>query len=206
MPSNLTWGLLQNNHGFDAPTRQSLGSLISLQHQRLSWSENSMIGTTLTKEWMAPKLLVVAFSLSRIFWSLMLSAGRGGIGSLRNWPPAAIEPAPLLRQGRRNRWGRTFPPTLAEIDKINNIAMYNLINWKYGQMVFQSARWPCSRALFGREKLAASSNQTRAACKAGPSEAVWWTLLQILAEIKAKFIPLNCLLSVILVVKFWGLE
>ena len=29
---------------------------------------------------MAPKLLVVAFSLSRIFCSLMLSAGRGGIG------------------------------------------------------------------------------------------------------------------------------
>ena len=35
------------------------------------------------------------------------------------------------------------------IDKINNIARYNLIDTKYRQMVFKSARWHCSRALFG---------------------------------------------------------
>ena len=35
------------------------------------------------------------------------------------------------------------------IDKINNIAKYNLINTKYCQMAFWSVRWRCSRALFG---------------------------------------------------------
>ena len=35
------------------------------------------------------------------------------------------------------------------IDKINNIAKYNLIDTKYCQMVFQLARWRCSPALFG---------------------------------------------------------
>ena len=35
------------------------------------------------------------------------------------------------------------------IDKINNIARYNLIDTKYRQMAFQLARWCCSRALFG---------------------------------------------------------
>ena len=35
------------------------------------------------------------------------------------------------------------------IDKMNNIARYNLIDTKYRQMEFRSARWRCSRALFG---------------------------------------------------------
>ena len=57
------------------------------------------------------------------------------------------------------------------------------------------------------EKLAAGGNRTRAAFKAGPWESVGGKRSpQILAEIKAKYISLNCLLSVTLVVKFWGLE
>ena len=35
------------------------------------------------------------------------------------------------------------------IDKINNIARYNLIDTKYRQISFQLARWGCSHALFG---------------------------------------------------------
>ena len=37
---------------------------------------------------------------------------------------------------------------MVEIDKINNIARYNLIDTKYRQMVFRSARWRCSCLLF----------------------------------------------------------
>ena len=37
----------------------------------------------------------------------------------------------------------------ALIDKINNIARHNLIDTKYHQMVFRSARWHCSCGLFG---------------------------------------------------------
>ena len=37
------------------------------------------------------------------------------------------------------------------IDKINNIARYNLIDTKFHQMVFRSARWRCSRALYGNQ-------------------------------------------------------
>ena len=39
---------------------------------------------------------------------------------------------------------------MVEIDKINNIARYNLIDTKYRQMVFRSARWRCSCLLFGK--------------------------------------------------------
>ena len=35
------------------------------------------------------------------------------------------------------------------IDKINNIARYNLIDTKYQQMAFRLARWCCNHALFG---------------------------------------------------------
>ena len=35
------------------------------------------------------------------------------------------------------------------IEIINNIARHNLINAKYRQMVFRSARWHCSREFFG---------------------------------------------------------
>ena len=38
---------------------------------------------------------------------------------------------------------------VSNINKINNIAWYNLIDTKYFQMVFRLVRWRCSRALFG---------------------------------------------------------
>ena len=41
------------------------------------------------------------------------------------------------------------PCRLIEIDKINNIARCSLIDTKYCQMAFRSARWHFSRALFG---------------------------------------------------------
>jgi hypothetical protein len=54
--------------------------------------------------------------------------------------------------------GSEFEKSLAgckefNVDMINNIARYNLIDTKYRQMAFRSARWCCSRALFGQTKV-----------------------------------------------------
>ena len=58
---------------------------------------------------------------------------------------------------KNNRKGGFFHNFV--IDKINNIARYNLIDTKYGQMALRLAKRRCSLALFGKQTKLSGDHQ-----------------------------------------------
>ena len=69
----------------------------------------------------------------------------------KSWPIWNRSPRSMPKQAVQWVVCSTFGPKYLcwRIEIINNIARHNLIDAKYHQMAFRSARWRCSRALFG---------------------------------------------------------
>ena len=65
-----------------------------------------------------------------------------------NCPPFPVCKVQIFWEGQKF-WKIFYILCFDIIDNINNIARYNLSDKKYRQMVFRSARWSCSRAMFG---------------------------------------------------------